>query len=370
MRGVKKSSTEARRVTVRDIALRAQVPISAVSSVLNNCARERRISQQTIDKVHQAVAELGFIPNISARKLRGGEAARNQIIIALITSFEAPLPMLDPYVLAFREVIAEGVPHLSSSALSLAIEVFSAGELKDLPGLLDGSHFNAAIITNTVAADDTFLASVRLPYPAVLINRKVPGYAAVLDDPESGAHAARVMNDLGIKRPAILFGHPLTQVSRQRIKTFLDASRKGTVQIEAKDLHESSGFQAVQAALAERKIDGIYTVTDSLALGAYKAIRRAGLVVSKDVTVISVGDYHLSSFFDPPLSHVGVSHLQLAREASRMLLSRLGRPVQPAVQVIIPSECALQGEEDQTESTMSRRMVKKATSKRRPAAKI
>ena len=66
-------------------------------------------------------------------------------------------------------------------------------------------------------------------------------------------------------------------------------------------------------------------VSDALALGAYRAIKERGLTIPGDVAVIGVGDYDIAPFFDPPLSCVGVSHRELAEQASKLLLQQLAR---------------------------------------------
>jgi LacI family transcriptional regulator len=80
------------RATVRGIAHAAGVSIGSVSSVLNNRHVERRISPETVERIRAAAAELGYLPNISARRLRRGGQVKNNVVLALVTSFEAPIP--------------------------------------------------------------------------------------------------------------------------------------------------------------------------------------------------------------------------------------------------------------------------------------
>ena len=56
-------------VTLHDVALRAGVSIKTVSNVVNGYAH---VSAVTRSRVEQAVAELGYRPNLSARNMRGG----------------------------------------------------------------------------------------------------------------------------------------------------------------------------------------------------------------------------------------------------------------------------------------------------------
>jgi LacI family transcriptional regulator len=329
------------RVTVRSIAERAGVSIGAVSSVLNNHHEKRRIAADTVRRVRAAVAELGYLPNISARRLRGGNDAQNTIVLAIITSFQAPLPVINYFILALREAAAEEANNPRRASFSLVIEMFNAGKLHELPGLLTGAHFNAAIITNTTADDDRFLQDHVLPYPVVLVNRTVQDYPSVIEDPESGAKAATILMQTDRRKLGVLYGQPLTQTTQRRVESFLRAARAAGLppagEIVAGGLNEEAAREAMAQFLARgTPLDGLYTVTDGLALGAYQAIKRAGKTIPGDIAVVGIGDYEISPFFDPPLSSVGVSHSELAHAAARMLLRRIGQPKRGSVRLTVP----------------------------------
>ena len=70
---MKKTSLQpAARVTVRNIAEAAGFTIGTVSTVLNNRHVERRIPLETVEKIRAVAARLGYLPDISARRLRSG----------------------------------------------------------------------------------------------------------------------------------------------------------------------------------------------------------------------------------------------------------------------------------------------------------
>jgi LacI family transcriptional regulator len=318
-------------VTVRSIAEAANVSIGSVSSVLNNRHVERRISPETVERVKEAALRLGYLPNIGARRLRSGAGATRSIVLALITSYEAPLTLVNHFVSGLREVAQETKGPLAGASYLLLIDMFAAGRLRDLPGLLGGDHFNAAIITNTTMEDDEFLARTHLPYPVVLVNRRVPGYACVTEHTGCGQRAAEILVRMKRRRLAVLHGRPLTQITKTRVESFLRRASELTgvdaAEIEAAELSEAAAADAMRRYLKEhRDIDGLYTVTDGKALGAYHAIKEAGLSVPGEVAVIGVGDYDISPYFDPPLSCVGVPHSELGRAAARLLLKRLRSP--------------------------------------------
>jgi LacI family transcriptional regulator len=105
----------------------------------------------------------------------------------------------------------------------------------------------------------------------------------------------------------------------------------------ARGLNEEAAREAMAQFLARGlPLDGLYTVTDGLALGAYQAIKRAGKTIPGDIAVVGIGDYEISPFFDPPLSSVGVSHSELAHAAARMLLRRIGQAKRGSVRLTVP----------------------------------
>ncbi|HEU5079525.1 MAG TPA: LacI family DNA-binding transcriptional regulator [Opitutaceae bacterium] len=324
--------------TVRTIAKAAGVSIGSVSSVLNNRHLERRISIDTVEKIKAAAAKLGYLPNLSARRLRSHSTPRNSVVVALMTSFEAPIPLVNHFVAALRTTIAADLPY----TISVVIEMFSAGKLREVPGLLTGDHFNAAIILNTISEDDQFLTRTKLPYPVVLVNRNVPGYASVIEDPQSGTRSAKLLLQHRRRKLAVLHGAPLTQITRTRVDSFMrqagEALGQAPQEIVANRLSEEGGYEAMKAFLAKNKsaVDGVYAVSDALALGAYHAIKEHRLRLPQDIAVVGVGDYAIAPFFDPPLACVGVSHRVLAEEASAMLLRQLGQSAIPEERVVVP----------------------------------
>lgn len=342
-----KSTRKARsRVTVRIIADHAGVSIGAVSSVLNNRHVERRISQETVDKIRAASAKLGYLPNISARRLRSGTGQKHNIVLAFITSYEAPLSLATHLIKGLHEAVSAGGRGVAGMSFSLMVEMFSAGQLRRMPGLLTGDHFNAAIITNTTPDDDQFLNRSHLPFPVVLVNRAIPRYSCVVEDPEAGGRAAAVLFQAKRRNLAVLHGSPLTQTTRGRVDSFMQAVAgefgRPAQEIVAGELSEMAAYEATITHLDRGgRIDGLYTVTDSMALGAYHAIKEKGLRIPGDIAVVGVGDYDISAFFDPPLSVVGVERGEFGKEASRLLLRQLAQGGLPPLKVEIPVEPVL-----------------------------
>ncbi|MDZ4803156.1 MAG: LacI family DNA-binding transcriptional regulator [Bryobacteraceae bacterium] len=329
------------RVTVRDVAKGAGVSVGAVSSVLSNRHVERRISMETVENIRAVALKLGYLPNISARRLRSGTSQKHNILIAFVTSYEAPLSLASHLIYSLRQSMIGRRQDPEAMSFSLMVEMFSAGQLKDMPGLLTGDHFNAAIITNTTPEDDLFLSRAHLPFPVVLVNRAIPRYSCVVEDPTVGGRAGATLLRSKRRNLAVLHGRPITQTTAERTGNFIrsvtEQLGRPPLEIIADNLSEAAAAEAMARFLKRGdKIDGLYAVTDGMALGAYHALKGYGLEIPRDVAVVGTGDYDISGFFDPPLSVVGVERSKLGEEACRLLLRQLEQPGVAPLKVEIP----------------------------------
>ncbi len=316
-----------RPVTVHTIAEHLGVSAAAVSTVLANRHEERRLSRETVERIREAVRELGYVPNMAGRRLRVQSSGTRQIDLAILTSFEAPLPLVGQALQALQRTVDAETN--KTTRYAVAIEMFHAGGLKEKPGLLDAHRYHGVIITNTLPADDEFLATAQLPYPVVVIGRRIPNQCCVLETPGFvGEHAADVLLGAGCRQPAVLHGRLLTQATAERVSAFARtvAARLGRepVVIVSEELRPASSAAALRTFFAAGgKCDGLFTVTDSLAVGAYQAIPQAGRRIPEDVAVVGVGDYELGEFFTPALSTVAGANEAMVAEAVPLLFRLL-----------------------------------------------
>src|SRR4051812_17095195 len=202
-------------VTVHTIAAYVGMSTSAVSTVLANRHVERRLSVETVERIRQAVRELGYVPNIAGRRLRAHDPDVRQIDLGILTSFEAPLFLISRSLRQLQRMVdARTSP---GRRYSVTIDMFHAGRLREMPGLLNASRFNGVIITNTLPADDAFLAATTLPYAVVVHGRRLPNYCCVLETPgEGGRRAAEILLAAGRRKFVVLMPTLLTQITADR----------------------------------------------------------------------------------------------------------------------------------------------------------
>lgn len=297
---------------------------ATVSAVLANRHVERRLSTATVEKVKAAARELGYVPNMAGRRLRANGTETRRIDLAVITSFEAPLPLISNVLQTFQLEMDQ--LETANTHYSVGVEMFHARRLSEMRGLLEPTRYNGVLIANTLPEDDEFLASVQLPYSAVILGRRIPGYSCVLETPGVvGRNSASILVSAGCKKIVILHGQSLTQSTRDRVDSFVSEVRArldyDPVRVVCERLSSGDGYAAMREFFQKQgECDGLFAVTDSLVQGAYFALKEKGLEISRDVAVVGVGDSAEPEYFDPPLTATGGDNLTVEAKAVTLLL--------------------------------------------------
>tara|TARA_B110000305_G_scaffold115759_2_gene130021 strand:- start:135 stop:1190 length:1056 start_codon:yes stop_codon:yes gene_type:complete len=329
-------------VTIYKIANYLGISAATVSSVLANRHIERRIATKTVEKVRETARLLGYVPNMAGRRLGAHRAATRQFDLAIMTSFEAPLPLVGQLLHRLQAAVDEHTT--ADTRYAVSIEMFHAGELCDKPSLLDANRYHGVIITNTLPEDDRFLLQASLPYPVVILGRRIPGYYCVLEAPHFvGQQSAEILSRVGCRRLGVLHGRLLTQTTSDRMDSFKKTVKrlegKEPVVLTCDGLDPSDAAKVLQTYFSKRKtLDGVFAVTDSLAMGAYQKLKELGKRIPEDVAVVGVGDNEVSEYFDPPLTAVAGANDAMVAEAIPLLFKLLqGEENIPKEILVVPS---------------------------------
>lgn len=313
-----------RVVTVEDIARATGLSASSVSAVLSGRHVERRISSESVELVLAEAKKLRYVPNVSARNLRTKGSGIKHVVLTVMTSYEVPVFLVSHTLKALSQEIAKRAE--KGIRYTVNIEMFHGGFLHEMLGLEDEYRYNGAIITNTIDTDDQFLAAARLPFPVVLLGRRIPGYASVSARSDvMGRKAAEILLEAGRQKLAVLQPAMLTQATRSRLAAFIATSEHVTgvppMIITCDGLQEPAGFDAMERFLARNPAcDGIFALADGLAIGAYWAIKKSGRAIPRDVAMIGVGDNPASNYIDPPLTCFKSAEESQHQAAAHLLL--------------------------------------------------
>lgn len=327
----KKTTT---RVTIHDVAAKAGVSTTTVSRVLNN---RGHASEETTERVQQAVRDLNFVPHTSALSLVSqktntlGFAARD-----LATLFLPPL--LTGIEATFREA---GFNLLISTSIS------SPGQNPPL-----GEHNTDGILVFADAfSDDQLQHFADLDFPIVLVHRQPPGdleFPAVnIENTDSTYDLISHLIEIhGCQKIAFLSGPEKQHDALERMagyRSALDAHRIAFDPdlVRRGDFSDAITRQTMQEWLAKDGVtfDAVFAGDDEAAIAAIEVLQHAGVRVPEDVAVVGFDNELRAPYITPALTTVNVPFDAVGSEAAQRLveLVREGE----ADSVILPTELVI-----------------------------
>ncbi|MBU2668122.1 LacI family transcriptional regulator [Actinoplanes bogorensis] len=319
------------RVTSFDVARAAGVSQSTVSRALRN---DPNIGSRTVKKVLEAAAALHYVPSSRARALSTGATNR----VAMVIDLDNPLwPLL----------VGRMHDELAGHGYELGL-VASHGERDVETQLADGSVDGVIVSASRLASTlpDTLRGR---GIPVVLVQRHSSDPdvdAAVADDAEGGAAAARMLLEAGHERIGALFGPADTSTGREREAGFRRVLTEAGVDLPDRwvrygGFEMSHGFRSLAEVTGGRTAPtALFCANDTIAIGALNAAHAAGLRVPRDVALVGFDDIETASWPLVELSTIRVPFDEMLRSAVSLLLERIGgftglgrRVVHPVVPV-------------------------------------
>lgn len=289
-------------VGVKDVAAAAGVSVGTVSNVLN---RPDRVSARTVERVHKAIDELGFVRNDAARQLRAGRSRSIGLVVPDIGN---------PF---FAEVARGAEDRAADAGMTVLLGNSDENVQRQNAhlALFQEQRVNGVLLTP--ASDD--LSSVERfaagGMPVVLVDRDVDAdaFASVsVDDVEGGRHAVQHLLDGGRRRIAFVCGPRSVQQVADRLRGAEDAvagTPGATLEvIEQSSLTVLQGRAAGELLVAresEDRPDAVFAANDLLAVGLLQAFSfGSGIRVPEDIAMVGYDDIDFASATVVPLSSV------------------------------------------------------------------
>ncbi len=282
--------------TIDDVATRSGVSTATVSRVLSGSVPAR---PETRERVLAAARELDYRPSGIARALKRQETRTLGLVVTDITN-----PFYPQIVRA-----VEAAAHQRGYGIVLANGGNDpARELEHLDLLVERRVDGIVIISSLITRRHAERLH-RTDMPVVLVNDTVAGSGlpTVTTAHRLGARlATEHLIGLGHRRIGHI-GAPADQAAsaqrRQGVRDALRAARLGEPLIAIGDGGVVGGAQAAEALIGS-DITGIVAYNDLTAIGALRALRRAGIDVPKRISVVGFDDIDLAAWTDPPLTTV------------------------------------------------------------------
>jgi LacI family transcriptional regulator len=299
-----------------------------------------QVPLDTRQRVQEAMDELGYVPDSSARRLRTGKTFTLASVIPDIGN---------PFYPQFERGIQD-----AAEANGYDVMIYNTDGVADkeraclrslLHGRVDGViavffHLNARDLRPLVERN---IAVVRLENRPQEMG-ELPIDNLFVDNAAAAHTAVAHLIERGHRRIGIIAGQ--TGPRGVRVRGYREALRQAGITsddalIQTGDtFNEAGGYEGMRRLLAlPVRPTAVFAANDLMAMGALMALREAGLRVPHDMAVVGFDDIPAAKLVTPPLTTISQFQENLGRRAAEMLLERLtGAVVGPARSVEMPFE--------------------------------
>lgn len=321
------------KVTIYDVAKKANVSIATVSKVINDTGR---ISEKTKSKVKDAMVELNYRPNMIASALMGKQTKTIGLLIPdLANPFFSELARSiedQGHELGYNLVICN-----TDYKMEKEINYLTLLKQKQVDGFILASGFENFDKVKEIISEDT---------PVVIVARDFPMFsidAVAIDDFMGGYLAAEHLVELGHENIGVVARDLYS--NRERLRGF-------NYLLEEKGLEVKKNFQYVKHMdhiQAGREMMEVYSKSDQiptaifacndlLAAGVIQYAKEIGLNVPEDLSVIGFDNTSIASIVEPPLTTIAQPIQGMGKEVMNLIVSLIkGKKEEKSRIILLPS---------------------------------
>ncbi len=305
------------KTTLSTIAENSGFSKSTVSRVLNGTADSSRISQDTINKIKKAAEECGYTPNLIAKNLRTNKTHTIGLLVPSISN---------PYFADITSVIISEARRLGYTTIVTDTMEDEKVQNTSISTLL--SRRVDGIIIVPCGNDPTFLEQTNNRYiPIILVDRyyensKLP--YVVTNNYQGAYNATNLLIRNGHSDIVCIQGPPNTTPNKRRIDGYMHALRDSGIedraQIVGNDFSIQNGYLETKLLLNNHeRPTAIFALSNTIGLGAIKAIREAQLSIPDDMSLISFDNNIYLDYFVPSITRIGQMVDEMGKMAVKLL---------------------------------------------------
>jgi len=278
-------------VTLKDIAKVAGVSCATVSRALSN---HPDINEETKKRIRKISQEMNYIPNPSARSLKG----KNTNMIGLI------IPDISNPFFAELALGVESFANENGYCVFLCNTDWKYEREKTYVDVLNVKRVDGIIISSVTENADHHITS-QAPVVYVTEGPKHEGVHYVGIDNKLGASMiVEYLIKLGHKDIVYIGGSEKTSTNRERYEGYKQSMEKYKLPFDSEkhvfnslnSFSRENGYKAAMEMLIKRNIPtAVFAVNDIVALGVIQAIEDFGLSVPNDISVAGFDDISFSS---------------------------------------------------------------------------
>jgi DNA-binding LacI/PurR family transcriptional regulator len=313
--------------TVHDVAKAAGVSPMTVSNVINGRPNVRKVTRE---KVLAAMAKLDYRVNVAARNLRKGRTGTIGLAVPEVNR---------PY---YGQLGAAIIAVAETYELRVSIEQTGASRENELDALsLSRNRLYDGLILATVGMGEADVERLKVDYPVVILGERIfdgPVDHVAMPNVDGARAATRHLIDCGCRRIAILCGAvgADVNVSTLRLAGYRLALQSAGLSFDPDLVRNSEELSMRAGAACAREMvasgldfDGVFCVTDTVAMGLLRGLADMRVRIPDQVKVIGFDNVEEGEFLVPALSTIDPDHDMMARRAVELLVKRIEQTAPP-----------------------------------------
>jgi LacI family transcriptional regulator len=314
-------------VRLKELAAAAGVSVMTVSRVMRD---HPQVSAVTREKVRSLAAQMGYVPDISARGLRSRKTGLLGLLISAMTN-----PVNARVILAIEETAHElGYDLILAQTLNRT-DREEAALRRMLARRVDGLF--VAPVYRMEPEAKIYEELAKAGTPVVILGHRAPfcaSFAAVETEDRGASEAVtKHLIEVGHKRIAFFSGPLTAPWARERFEGYQRAVREAglpqddALVFKAGSTIEEGAAAALRFAQENTGATALQAAHDLIAIGAANALMDQGLRVPEDLSVTGFGNIQTAEYFRTPLTTVRQPKLRLGAAAMELMQKLLnGQP--------------------------------------------
>ncbi|MFH7000346.1 LacI family DNA-binding transcriptional regulator [Flavobacterium sp. FlaQc-57] len=329
-----------KRISIKDVAVKAGVSIASVSYVLNNKI-DSRIGKDTIEKVKRAAEELNYRPNNIAKSLK----TQRTNIIGLIVA-----DIANPYFSQIARIIEDEANKIGYTLL-IGSSDENPEKFEGLINMFCDRQADGLIIAPVENTEKYLHKLQKQKMPFVLIDRHLPKIEAdniQINNYEISYDVTQYLINNGYKNIHLVAYQTMLQHLLQRTKGFTDALEKhqllqnknAVLDIDKDNIDQeiSSGFNHLFQKNNLNKPDAVFFTSNKLAVSGIKKLMKLGINIPKDLAVVAFDETEAYELFATPITFVRQPLTTIGTKAVEVLYAKISNHTLPIQNIILKAE--------------------------------
>lgn len=300
-----------------DVAKLANVSVATVSNVINN---SKNVSEELKKRVNLAISQLHYIPNQSAKSLASKKT--NQIMVVVNN-------ICNPYYSELARLMQK-----IGQEYGYSISVMETSDLsiKTTLGRF-ANNSDAMFVVNYIDGLDDEIKVMKYAGSKIISSSKVCDWVVRCSYDEAICDMVACLKDNGHKNIAFITAMSKDSPCNIKLTEFRRALELHELPMNENLISDNilvnksdhkAGYIGMKNLLESGEdFTAVYVVNDLMAVGAYRAVKEAGLKVPQDISIVGCDNIELSQYVYPTLSTMGVDLEVLANGAMKIIFAAI-----------------------------------------------